>query len=93
MLRHGQAEFGDGGFAVPQQAAPKAGVGPGTGNDLGAVGRHPVLFGDPGELFDKPTRDQIAFPECPLQRRHAVLGGRRCFGRLSPVIHEPNLSC
>jgi len=57
MLGQREAEFGDRRFSVLQQAAPKIGIGPGADDNLGAVSRHPIVLGGPGELLDKAPRD------------------------------------
>jgi hypothetical protein len=72
--------------------AAEVGIGPGAGDDLGAVGRDPLLFCDPGKLFDKPSRDQVPLLKCPLQRCHATFDGRGYAGRILIIMHEPNPS-
>ena len=76
MLRHAQAELGHGVAAVGQQALAERRIGPGPGDDAGAVLRDPLLLGSMGELVDELGRLQAALVESGLDGVGALFDGR-----------------
>jgi hypothetical protein len=62
MLRLGEAGLDNGGLSVLQKSPLEIRIGPGARDDLGAVGRNPMLSGNMGKV----PRDKVAFLERPL---------------------------
>ena len=79
MLRHREAQLGNGGAAIGEQALAKCRVDPGPGHDARAVARHPLLLGKAAQFLDGLGGLQAALVErrldgidTPLHRRGAL---------------------
>ena len=69
VARHLEAELGDGGLAVGEQARAERRIGPRPGDDAGAVLRHPLLLDEMVGLDDELARRHAAVVEAPTRSR------------------------
>jgi hypothetical protein len=86
-LRATEAEFGDRGRAVGQQALPVLRVGPGPGHHPGPVHRADLGFVAVDGLVDEPLGDQSPLGQQRLKRRDPLFHRRHRRRAMRALAH------
>lgn len=92
VRRHAEAELCGGALAIGQQALTLGGVGPGLGDDTGAIAGDPFLLGQVISLVDGRGGFHVAGLHYGLDGVDALLDGRGARGGSAVVIYIFNPS-